>query len=137
LVQRLVFKGETTMSTIDNERISQYLTSKGQTNALLTRLVGMLQSVAPARTSVRHWWRDWTFREVEVNFKDVGFRITRPRHGVLLVDRKTIVRNVTIKHDETTIELALKELVEQINQAAGDSVHVRETLSAFLSGAGF
>ncbi len=105
---------------------------------LVELLAKMLESALPDRAKVaRAGWFMSKARPVEtltVQFDDVGYVITKSKHGSVNVKQQKIVRGVALKSADVSMEQCITDIVRELEQLSEKNSAARQSLNKFLSG---
>lgn len=121
--------------------LAQMLKSDQRESADLVELLAtLLQSSLPDKTKVtRGGWfmaKSHPVEELTIQFTDVGYMITKNKHGAVSVRQQKIVRNITLKSSDVTMEQCINDIVHQLTELSDKNAEMRTALSKFMTGGG-
>lgn len=105
---------------------------------LVEVLAKMLESSLPDRAKVVRggWFMSKTrpVEELTVQFEDVGYVISKSKHGTVSVKQQKIVRGVALKSSDVSMEQCITDIVAELKQLSEKNSAARQSLNKFISG---
>ena len=111
---------------------------QSEASDLVEMLAGILDSALPDRTSIKRggWFmsRQRPVVELNVQFDEIGFLITRSKHGTVMVKEQKIVRGISLKSSDISMDECINKLVAQLSDLSQKNAQTRDTLQKFIEG---
>ncbi len=110
----------------------------GDAHAFVQALAAKLEDALPGQVTIeRHgglFSREKPVRRIELELGEHRYRITDQGHGRLEVERLRVVRGVTLKREDLTVDAWIAALTEELSDMAESSNRAREALERLLLG---
>ena len=102
---------------------------------LLELLVRKLKRFLPRNTQVqRSWFGLGAIKTVTLCFDDYHYQISRERYGSIAARMIKVIRGVSIKSTEISLEEWSQKVAEALAETAARDAKVRDALSQFIIG---
>lgn len=102
---------------------------------LLELLVRKLKRFLPGNTQVqRSWFGFGAIKTVTLCFDDYHYQISRERYGSIAARMNKVIRGVSIKSTEISLEEWSQKVAEALAETAARDAKVRDALSQFILG---
>lgn len=109
-----------------------------QSAEMIEVLANMLESSLPTRTRVvRNGWfmsKKKSVQDLTIEFEETSFQITKTKHGSVTAKQQKIVRGITLKNSDISMENCISEIVRELCSLAEKNAEARKALNRFVSG---